>query len=90
MKKSKKEDKAIALVYDREVHNAPVVISKGENYLARKIVEIANKNNIAVVKDTETADELLKLKVGDEIPYSVYEAVSIILKYVYQLKAELS
>ena len=87
MKNSNKFDKAIALLYDKEMHNAPVVISKGENYIAQRIVDIARENNIPVVNDTNTAYELIKLKVGDEIPYSVYEAVSIILKYVYQLKA---
>ena len=81
-------DKAAALLYDREIHNAPVVISKGSQYLAKKMVEIARKNKVPVVSDENTAKHLMQLDIGQEIPYSLYEAVSIILKYIYKLKAE--
>ena len=81
-------DKAAALLYDREIHNAPVVISKGGQYLAKKMVEIARKNKVPVVSDENTAKHLMQLDIGQEIPYSLYEAVSIILKYIYKLKAE--
>ena len=82
-------ENAIALLYEREIHNAPIVISKGEKLLAKKIVELAKKYNVPVVSDEETAKSLMKLDIGEEIPYSLYEAVSIILKYIYKLKAEL-
>ncbi len=82
-------EKAIALLYNKEIHNAPVVISKGEKLLAKRMVEIANKYNIPIVEDKETAESLTKLDIGEEIPYSLYEAVSIILRHVYKLKAEL-
>ena len=29
-------ENAIALLYEREIHNAPIVISKGEKLLAKK------------------------------------------------------
>lgn len=82
-------EKAIALLYNKEIHNAPVVISKGEKLLAKRMVEIANKYNILIVEDEETAESLTKLDIGEEIPYSLYEAVSIILRHVYKLKSEL-
>lgn len=81
--------KAIALLYDKDVNSAPVVISKGENILAEHIIDIAHKYNIPVVEDKETAKALTHLNLGDEIPYSLYEAVGIILAYVYKLKRDL-
>ena len=86
----KKEiEEAVALLYEKEIHNAPIVISKGEKLLAKRMIEIAKKNKIPIVSDEDTVKELMHLEIGEEIPYSVYEAVSIILKYVYKLKAEL-
>ena len=80
---------AIALLYDKEINNAPVVISKGEKLLAKRMVEVAKKYDIPIVEDDETASILMELDIGEEIPYSLYEAVSVILSHVYKLKAEL-
>ena len=82
-------ENAIALLYNKEINNAPVVISKGEKLLAKRMVEVAKKYDIPIVEDDETASILMELDIGEEIPYSLYEAVSIILKYIYKLKAEL-
>lgn len=82
-------ENAIALLYDKEIHNAPVVMSKGEKLLARQMVYLAKKYNIPIVEDEKTAKTLIKLDIGEEIPYSLYEAVSIILRHVYKLKESL-
>ena len=86
--KNKDIEEAAALLYNRDIHNAPVVISKGRHYLAKKMVETAHKNKVPVISDEKTAEHLMQLEIGEEIPYSLYEAVSIILKYIYKLKAE--
>ena len=86
--KNKDIEEAAALLYNRDIHNAPVVISKGRHYLAKKMVETAHKNKVPVISDEKTAHHLMQLEIGEEIPYSLYEAVSIILKYIYKLKAE--
>lgn len=79
---------AAALLYNREIHNAPIVVSKGSNYLAQRMIDIARKHKVPVISDEDTAKHLMQLEIGQEIPYSLYEAVSIILKYIYKLKAE--
>ncbi|HJH54828.1 EscU/YscU/HrcU family type III secretion system export apparatus switch protein [Brachyspira hyodysenteriae] len=79
---------AAALLYNREIHNAPILVSKGNNYLAKRMVDIARKHKVPVISDEDTAKHLMQLEIGEEIPYSLYEAVSIILKYIYKLKAE--
>ncbi|WP_300757365.1 EscU/YscU/HrcU family type III secretion system export apparatus switch protein [uncultured Brachyspira sp.] len=86
--KNKDIEEAAALLYNRDIHNAPVVISKGRHYLAKKMAETAHKNKVPVISDEEAAKHLMQLEIGEEIPYSLYEAVSIILKYIYKLKAE--
>ena len=78
--------KAVALLYNKEIHNAPIVISKGDKYLAKRMVEVANKYKVPIVSNEDAANNLMKLDIGDEIPHSLYEAVSIILKYIYILK----
>lgn len=80
--------KAVAILYNKEINNAPIVISKGNNYLAKRMVDIAKKHKVPIVSDKSTAENLMQLNIGEEIPYSLYEAVSIILKYIYKLKAE--
>ena len=89
MQMNKDIENAIALLYEREIHNAPIVISKGEKLLAKRMVEVAKKYDIPIVEDDETASILMELDIGEEIPYSLYEAVSVILSHVYKLKAEL-
>lgn len=88
MKNSKNIENAVALLYNREIHHAPVVISKGSNFLAKRMADIAKKHKVPVVSDEETANSLMHLDIGEEIPYSLYEAVSIILRHIYKLKAE--
>lgn len=53
------------------------------------MVEIAKKYSVPIVEDDKMAESLMKLDIGMEIPYSLYEAVSIILRHIYKLKAEL-
>ena len=40
---NKKIENAVALLYNKEIHHAPVVISKGSNFLAKRMVDIAKK-----------------------------------------------
>ena len=51
--------------------------------------ELAKKYNIPIVEDEDTARTLMKLDIGKEIPYSLYGAVSVILRHVYKLKESL-
>ena len=41
---------AVAIKYDAEVSRAPIVIAKGEDYLAQKIREKAKENHIEIGK----------------------------------------
>ena len=78
---------AVALKYDQDKNRAPEVIAKGRDYLARKIVEIAEKNDIMCIEDPPLARTLYaQVDIGREIPYELYNAVAEILTTVYREK----
>ncbi len=75
--------KAAALKYDG-TNKAPVVVAAGSGYIAQKIVEVAQENDVPVYKDNSLATLLAQLQVGEEIPTELYQAIVDI--YVYFLK----
>lgn len=78
---------AVALKYDREKDNAPIVIAKGANNIAMKIKEIAKNNKIEIIESKELARSLYKsTEIGNEIPLELFNAVAEILAYIYMLK----
>ncbi len=78
---------AIALKYDREKSEAPYVVAKGMDHLAKKIKEKAKEANVTIVENKPLARMLYSsVEVGRDIPPELYEAVAEILAYVYKLK----
>ena len=78
---------AIALKYEQEKMIAPKVIAKGAGFIAGKIKEIAEKNNVPIVEHKPLARTLFKVvDLGDFIPATLYRAVAEVLAYVYRLK----
>ena len=79
---------AVALQYDRKIMQAPVVIAKGGDFLARQIREIAHANLIPVIENKPLAWMLYEnVDVGEEIPEDMYKAVAEVLAFVYKLKS---
>lgn len=78
---------AVALKYDRESSQAPIVIAKGADYVAAKIKEVARENDIEIVENKPLARMLyFNVELGDEIPQELYQTVAEVLAYVYKLK----
>ena len=78
---------AVAIKYDAEVSRAPVVLAKGEDFLAQKIKEAAKENNIEIVENKPLARMLYaNVEIGEEIPPELYQAVAEILAMVYNMK----
>ena len=79
---------SIAVLYSKGM-SAPIVIAKGQDYLALKIREIAKKHDIMIVENKPLARTLYKtVKVGQEIPNSLYQAVIEVMKYIYRMKGK--
>ena len=76
--------KAVALRYDENKEAAPIIVASGLGYVAEKIVEIANENDVPVYEDNSLATVLTQLELGSEIPEELYQAIVDI--YVYFLK----
>lgn len=78
---------AVAIKYDTSVADAPVVLAKGEDYLAQKIKENARENNIEIVENKPLARALyFGVEIGETIPHELYQAVAEVLAYVYGIK----
>lgn len=74
---------AVALRFDRAKDNAPIVLAKGVDAVALKIIEIAEENKVPVIERKPVARALFAIaEVGDEIPLELYQAVAEILAYV--------
>lgn len=78
---------SVALHYDSNEAKAPVVLAKGEDYLALKIREVAKENQIEIVENKPLARMLYaNVDIGQEIPPELYQAVAEVLAMVYNLK----
>lgn len=78
---------AVALKYDLEIAKAPVVLAKGEDFLAQKIKEVAREHGIEIYENKPLARALYQsVEVGEEIPQELYQAVAEVLAFVYSLK----
>jgi len=81
---------AVALAYNDKVSSAPAVVAKGQDYIARKIKEVALENDVQVVENPPIAQSLYAMcEVGDEIPEDLYQAVADILVFVYRQKGKI-
>ena len=78
---------AVALKYDAEISKAPIVVAKGEDFLAMKIREAAKEHHIEIVENKPLARMLYaNVDIGQEIPPELYQAVAEVLAMVYNLK----
>jgi len=81
---------AVALKFDADEMDAPMVVAKGAGEIARKIREIAREHNVPLVEEKPLAQALYKtVEVDQFIPVELYRAVVEVLAYVYRLKGKL-
>lgn len=88
MSQFERQKHAAALRYSLDSsHNAPVVVAAGLGYVAQKIIDVAQDNNVPVFQDDALAALLSQLGAGSEIPPELYQAIVDI--YVYFLNYSL-
>lgn len=83
-KQASDEDLAVALSYTPNQDQAPHLVAKGQGWLARQIVEIAEANGIEVREDADLVEILSQVDVDSEIPLEAFALVAEILSYVYE------
>ena len=77
---------AVAIKWDRETMEAPMVTAKGEDNTARYIKNIARKNNVPIVENKPLARSLYAtVAVGQMIPPMYFNAIAIILSKIYSM-----
>ena len=80
---------AVAIKFDMDEMDVPIVVAKGQDELALRIREVAKENNIEIVEEKPLARALYRIvDIGEEIPLDLYQAVAEVLAYVYQLDQE--
>lgn len=82
---------AVAIKYDPKKSDAPYVIAKGQDYLAKRIKEVAKENRIEIVENKPLARAIYSsVEVGKAIPQDLYQAVAEVLAFVFSLKGKSS
>ncbi len=80
---------AVAIKFEMEDMEVPLLVAKGQDELAQRIKEVARENEVEIVEEKPLARALYKVvDIGEEIPAELYQAVAEILAYVYQLDQE--
>lgn len=77
---------SVAVAYNSAMR-APKVLAKGSALTALRIREIAAEHRIPILEAPPLARALYKhTELGREIPFALYEAVALVMAYVFQLK----
>ncbi|MCJ7839625.1 EscU/YscU/HrcU family type III secretion system export apparatus switch protein [Lederbergia sp. NSJ-179] len=87
---NQKRKEAIALGYQRDQHEAPVVLAKGKGMIAENILEKAKIEQIPVQQDPALLELLGQLHINETIPEELYQAVAEVFAFVYRLDRQKS
>lgn len=81
---------AVAVKYDAEEAEAPIVVAKGADFVAQRIKELARESGVEIVENKPLARMLYaNVEVGELVPPELYKAVAEVLAYVYHLKGKI-
>jgi flagellar biosynthetic protein FlhB len=78
---------AVALRYESNKMDAPVMVAKGADHLAERIREIARAYGVPIVRRPELARTIYStVRPGNPIPEALYVAVAEVLGMIYRLR----
>jgi flagellar biosynthesis protein FlhB len=78
---------AVALEWDDVKMDAPVVVAKGADLLAKRIRDIAREHDIPIMENPPLARTLYdRVDLDHPIPPNLYAAVAQVIAFVYKLK----
>jgi flagellar biosynthetic protein FlhB len=81
---------AVALKYEMETMDAPILVAKGVELVALRIREIAQENDVPIVENPPLARALYAtVELEQEVPQEHYKAVAEVIGYVMRLKGKL-
>ncbi len=79
---------AVAIKYERGKADAPIITAKGADLMAAQIRQVAAESGVPVKRDIPLARALYEFDVEDEVPEALYEAVAVVLQWVYSMAEE--
>lgn len=80
---------AVALKYDIEKDQAPIVLAKGQDLMAKRIIEAGEKNKVLITENKLLARGLYEMvEVNDYIPAEFYQAVAELMAWVYSSRGK--
>lgn len=77
--------KAVALRYQPEKDQAPVVSARGRGFIAERIKKVARENGVPLKEDRELVEYLMSLDLYEEIPSELYAVIAEILAFIYSM-----
>ena len=78
---------AVALRYEPETMQTPIVVAKGGDHLCEKIKDIARAYGVPIIRRPALARNLFStVELNEPIPDDLYIAVAEVLALVYRLK----
>ena len=81
--------KAIALYYEPGETKLPVILAKGEGFVAQRMIEAAEEAGVPIMRNIPLARALFaEGKTDDYIPAEFLEPVAEVLRWVMQLRRE--
>lgn len=82
---------SLALKYDPEEMDAPVLVAKGVDELAMRIREVAKESDVPLYENKPLARVLFDtVEVDQAIPEEHYKAVAEVISYIFKLKGKLN
>lgn len=76
---------AVSLKYPENA-DAPFISAKESGILAKKMVEIAEENNIPIVENDIAANVLSMRQIGECIPESTWETIAGIFAFIKNME----
>lgn len=78
---------AVALRYDAKSMDAPVLLAKGADHVAQRIIKVAQSYGIPIIRRPEVARAIYaSVQPGQTIPEAFYVAVAEVLAMLYRLR----
>lgn len=77
---------AIAIFYDEDVAKLPIVLAKGQDYLAQIMIKTAQEEGIPIMRDPKLARELYAhAQPYNYVPSDLVQPVAVVLKWAKEL-----
>ncbi len=80
---------AVALYYDQQKTKLPVIYAKGEGFVAKRMVEVAQQEDIPIMQNVPLAHHLFDHgDVNQYIPSELIEPIAEVLRWVRQIRRQ--